>query len=132
MKKISLILLLTSLFFTLNSFAQEGPDQRMRGPGPEQQKAQMEKMIADLDLSDDQSEAMKEIMKDYRGKMRNVRDESNGDRMAMREDLEALNDERNAELQTLLTEAQYNTHLQNEAERRKHLWLKISDFFEEN
>lgn len=102
--------------FTLAAQAQRG---RTNMSLEERAEKQTERMTKQLGLSDAQSAKVQELNLKYGEKIKEVRDNADGDREAMRANLETLQTERNAELKTLLTEAQYASHLKTEAERRQ-------------
>ncbi len=83
----------------------------------EQQTANMTEKLS---LSEAQSAKVKEINLKYAQKMKEARENATGDREAMRASMVAMRDEQDKELQTVLTEEQWQQ------------WVKFRDEQKEN
>ena len=95
---------------------QAGP----RGGGPRggQGQEQMQALIAELGLNEDQQEEWQAINQKYRGQMRAMREEANGDFASMRGKMQELRAAQNEEIKAILTDEQYQKYEKFVAERR--------------
>jgi hypothetical protein len=95
---------------------------RREAPSPEQRAAKMEErhqaMAEKLGLTEQLSVAFKGINDKYREQLKEVRANASEDRRANGQQMKAIRDAQNAELQTLLTPEQYEM-LQAEQEAAK-------------
>ena len=82
-------------------------------------KMQTERMKKDLNLSDKQTDDVSTINLKFAKKMEMQRKNSNGNRETMREQMMTMRKEKNAALQKILSNDQYEKMLEIEAERRK-------------
>lgn len=113
MKKIfakSKVLLIAILINSAAVFAQ-GPD----GPRAEHK----ERMIKELNLTTEQQTEMKAVHKSFRKEVKALRDANDGDRKAMRSQVEALEVERNKEIAQILDAEQYAKFEKLEAEMKE-------------
>jgi hypothetical protein len=95
---------------------------RREAPSAEQRAAKMderhEEMAARLGLNEEQSVAVKGINEKYRTQMKDARANAGEDRKANGQQMKAIHDAQNAELQAVLTPEQYEM-LQAEQEAAK-------------
>ena len=115
------ILALTLLL--IGGFAlQAQPGGGGRAMNPEQRaEQQTTQMTEQLTLSDAQSGKVKEINLKYANKMKEARDQADGDWSAMRETMTAIRGEQDKELQTVLTKEQWekwSKHLEEQRANR--------------
>ncbi len=82
-------------------------------------KMQTERMKKDLNLSDKQTDEVSAINLKFAKKMEMQRKNSNGNRESMREQMMTMRKEKNAALQKILSNDQYEKMLEIDAERRK-------------
>lgn len=103
-------------------------------PSPEEQKVEMAKQFKiakeKLSLTPDQEIKFKEISKKYASKGKIIKD-GEGDKKAKHKLLLELKSQRNAEMKTILSEAQFKTYLQLKDERRERMKNKMKDQNEE-
>jgi hypothetical protein len=92
------------MILTLSAFAQRGGGDRTPEDVAEKQTQRMHEQ---LDLSATQLTSVKAINLKYAEKMSEARENAAGDRSAMRTIMQDLRTQKNAELQGVLTEAQY-------------------------
>ncbi len=86
---------------------------------PEQRATQQTAtMTTQLSLSDAQSAKVKEIHLKYANKMKEARESANGDRDAMRNTMTAIRQEQDKELQTVVTEEQWQKWVKYRDEQR--------------
>jgi len=116
MKKERLFLLILGLFVFNLSFAQRGGGDR--AAMEERRKAQFEKMVAAVDLSEDQATEIKSINKEYMDKMRAMRRDADGSREGMRETMMKLRKEQKGEIKDILTAEQFVKYEKFEEEQR--------------
>jgi len=107
-------------FFTISVAAQPG---QSRGQGrtqmnPEQRKAQMERFATTLELNEEQKESYFQMEEGFAKKMQELRSGSQGDRMAMREGMMKLRQEREESIKALLNEEQLVQYNELMAQRR--------------
>lgn len=122
MKKISILGLMATMLFTVQVYAQQGPGQ---GPGggrfnmePKEMAArQTEQMKKELNLTDEQLPKVEELNLKYAEKMKEARDQANGDRDAMRSTMRSMMAEKDKELKNILTEDQWTAFLKMREER---------------
>lgn len=113
MKKI-LIPLIAGLFFTITGIAQPPGGQF----DPEEMvRQQTQQMVEDLGLNETQEEKVDSLNRKYGQKMGEMFQSAQGDFQGMREKMETLREEKNAELKTILTEEQYTKHVELEKKR---------------
>ena len=87
-------------------------------PSPEDMAArQTDQMTKKLNLDEAQTAKVKEINLTYAKKMLETRENNRGDRQAMREAITPIQEEKNAELKTILTEEQYKSYEEMLAKR---------------
>lgn len=136
MKKYTFLLLLTIPFtFACNSSkqttttaatptAEATPPTNPRQAGPRdgqrggQGQEQLQALIAELGLNEDQKEEWQAINQKYRGQMRTMREEANGDFSSMRGKMQELRAAQNEEIKAILTDEQYQKYEKFMAERR--------------
>ena len=84
---------------------------RRAAPSPEQRAAKMDErhqaMVEKLGLTEEQSVAVKAINEKYRAQMGEARTNAGEDRKANGQQMKAIRDAQNTELQTVLTPEQY-------------------------
>ena len=86
---------------------------------PEQRATQQTvAMTAQLSLSDAQSAKVKEINLKYANKMKEAREKATGDRDAMRATMTTIRQEQDKELQTVMTEEQWQQWVKYRDEQR--------------
>lgn len=113
MKK-TLIPLIAGLFFTIAGIAQPPGGQF----DPEEMvKRQTQQMVEDLGLNEAQEVKVDSLNRKYSQKMGEMFQSAQGDFQGMREKMETLREEKNAELKTILTEEQYTKHVELEKKR---------------
>jgi len=115
MKKEKLFLLLLGLFMFNLSFAQRGQD---RNALEDRRKAQFEKMVAALELSEDQVTEMKSINKEYGDKMRTMRRDDTKSREDIRANMKTMRAAQHAEIKDILTAEQFVKYENYQAEQR--------------
>lgn len=115
--KLRFYFLATALLFATVVMAQ--PPQG--GPGmmnPEEMvKRQTDEMVKELGLDAKQTEKVTAINKKYADKMGKLFQESQGNREGMREKMQALRTEKDAELKPILTAEQYTKYQELEKQR---------------
>lgn len=120
MKKLHLILLAATTFFLAagNLQAQERKvlSEEEREEIVENAKINLEKLA----LTDGQKPSYKAINQKYAEKLKTLK-LSEEDRRTKLKAAKAIQEEKNAEMKTLLNEAQYKTYLEMQAERRNKL-----------
>lgn len=116
MKTISSIFLTLAMIFVAGiAVAQPGGG---RNQNPEEMAArQTEHMTTSLGLSADQAAAVQEINLKFAQQRADARANSQGDQEAMRETMQGMRADHNAELQAVLTEAQYTQFTEMQAQR---------------
>ena len=138
MKKYTFLVLLTIAFaFACNSSkqststattsaaAEAAPPTNPRQAGPRgggqrggQGQEQLQALMAELGLNEDQKEEWQAINQKYRGQMRAMREEANGDFASMRGKMQELRTAQNEEIKAILTDEQYQKYEKFMAERR--------------
>ena len=137
MKKYTFLLLLVITFaFACNSSkqstttaatstAEATPPTNPRQAGPRgggarggQGQEQLQALITELGLNEDQKEEWQAINQKYRGQMRAMREEANGDFSSMRGKMQELRAAQNEEIKAILTDEQYQKYEKFVAERR--------------
>ncbi len=118
MMKNILFSIFTILFVSLALTANAQP-QHKEFNAEDMSKMQTERMKKELNLSDKQTTEVSAINLKYAQKMEEQRKNSSGDRESMREEMETMQEEKNAEFKKVLTEEQYEQMLKNEEEMRK-------------
>ncbi len=137
MKKYTFPLLLAVIFtFACNSSkqsttttatttAEATPPTNPRQAGPRgggarggQGQEQLQALIAELGLNEDQKEEWQAINQKYRGQMRTMREEANGDFASMRGKMQELRAAQNEEIKAILTDEQFEKYQKFMAERR--------------
>lgn len=120
MKKLHLILLAATTFFLAagNLQAQERKvlSEEEREEIVENAKINLEKLA----LTDEQKPSYKAINQKYAEKLKTLK-LNEEDRRTKLKAAKAIQEEKNAEMKTLLNEAQYKTYLEMQAERRNKL-----------
>lgn len=87
-----------------------GPKQgAQKQKGSDRQEA-LKALITDLGLTSDQEAEFKAIQKKYRGQMQKVRNNSQGDRQAMRSSMEEIREKQDTELKALLDKDQFTKY----------------------
>ena len=107
MKVLKTLLLFGCLILVSVSYGQDRPRSERSAERVKERGAQFNKMVAELKLSKDQAETLKEINQDYRSKMRKIRQENEGDRPAMRSKMQELRTNQQAEIKDIMTEEQF-------------------------
>lgn len=97
-----------------------GQAQGQRGPmmSPEQRKAQMEKLAADLEMNDEQKASYFKLEDEFSAKMQALRTENQGDFSAMREGMTQLRQERQDGIMALLNDEQKVKYEEIQANRQ--------------
>lgn len=105
----------------LLAFSQITLAQRGRRGGDPQKRAerQTQQMVEKLSLSEAQAEKIKTVNMDMAKKMQEAFANADGDREAMRENMQAIREEHKTELKKYLTSEQLETWETVEAERRE-------------
>ncbi len=75
-------------------------------PNKGEKREERKKMMADLNMSDDQSKQFKEANEDFRVKAQKIRDNSAIDKVEKKKQLMALNQERKTKVEEILTPEQ--------------------------
>lgn len=115
-KFLAMIALIFTFSFAAN--AQRGGDRER--PMPEQMaERQTERMVEQLELNDTQAAQVEKINLAAAVKMQEARENSDGDREAMKEVRTAIRTEQTAALQSVLTEAQFQTYEESLAQGGK-------------
>lgn len=117
MKKV-IGLFLVILVCSVSMYAQKGKrDGRMGDPSK-----RMEQMITDLKMNDTQAADFRKIHQDFMEKMRKERNEIQKDmqidRTKMREKMEKMRADRDAEIKKILTEDQYKQYLEKQKQQQ--------------
>lgn len=86
-------------------------------PRGQRERINFDQLAAQLALSPEQEEQFVALNEDFQTKMQEMRD-SGTDRMAMREQMRSMRDERSAELKKILTEEQFQQYEKIIAEQR--------------
>lgn len=81
-------------------------------------KQQIERLSDRLYLTDDQKKEFESINNEFFTKMRAERNTNQGDREKMRESMQALMNERDARIKSLLTDEQYKQYVANQEQMR--------------
>lgn len=122
MKKISIFSILALVLFAVQGYAQQGPGPRggRFNMEPKEMAAQQtEQMKKQLNLTDEQLPKIEALNLKYAEKMKAARDEAAGDRDAMRNTMRSMFNEKDTELQKILTEDQWATLQKVRQERRQ-------------
>jgi Spy/CpxP family protein refolding chaperone len=123
LNKMRLRFYFTATIMLLASIVMAQPPQG--GPGrmnPEEMvKRQTEEMVKELSLDATQTEKVTAINKKYADKMGEVFQSSQGNREGMREKMQALRTEKEAELKTVLTVSQFTKYQGIEQKRREEM-----------
>ena len=93
---------------SLVTFAQE----HMGGRPQMDPAAQTEKLAKDLGLSDDQKAKISPIISDAIQQRKDARAKSNGDRNAFRESMKTIEQNKDAQFKTILTDEQFKKYQQ--------------------
>lgn len=115
MKKL-LLTVIVGLLLTITGNAQPQGGRGQFNP-EEMVKRQTEQMVADLDLNKEQIPKVEAINKKYSEKTQQIFQNGDGDRSKNREKMESLRNEKNVELKTVLTKAQYTKFIELEEKR---------------
>ena len=112
------VLLFTALFLFMGFNADA---QRRGGPPNAEEMAnkQTEHMTEELSLSTDQVAKVEAINLDYAKRIQAAREENAGNRSAMKEIMTAIENEKAAEMKTVLTEDQYKSFEEMQANQAK-------------
>ena len=98
----------------------QGRGQGRRGQrDPEAQKKRLQEMYAELNLSEAQIVKVEEIAAKYQAKRRALRESSNGDRAAMRSEMQKQREAQNAELSGVMTKEQFAKYLEIQKAQRR-------------
>lgn len=116
MKKV-LTICLIAMITSVSSFAQN-PQHVRRGGRMMDPKQQIERLSDKLYLTDDQKKEFESINNEFFTKMRAERNTNQGDREKMRESMQALMNERDARIKSLLTDEQYKQYVANQEQMR--------------
>ena len=108
-----------TLLFVCIAVSTQAQPQHKKFNAEDMSKMQTEMMKKELNLSDKQTTEVSAINLKFAKKMDEQRKNSDGDREAMHEEMEAMQEERNAELKKVLTEEQYEKMLAKEEEMKK-------------
>lgn len=104
-------------FVALLTFPLQAQQPQREGGTPEEMaKRQTERMKKSLELTDQQAVKVNEINLKFIKKQAEVRKDAGEDRTAMRETMVKLRKERQAELKTAMSDAQYTKMLEQEKE----------------
>ena len=93
--------------------------QNSRPSSEEFVKKQTEQMVKDLDLNEKQTKQVSDLNTKFAEQMKKARDENQGNRDKMRASMKKMRDDRNIELKKILTDEQYNKHLELQEKRMK-------------
>lgn len=110
-----LTIIMVSIFYMTCAGEQERQE-RQRRMDPEQMT---KTLTEELNLSDEQAARIKEILIDSQEKMREIRDNAQGDRSAMRESMRQLRDETDDRIMAELDENQKEKFRELQEERRR-------------
>lgn len=98
----------------------EEVEPKPRGHEGRKPRVDVDDLVAQLGLSEEQETEFLEMWYGSQDKLRAIREEHRGDRSTMREEMKALREKRNTELETILTEAQLKKYYEIlDANRRK-------------
>lgn len=99
----------------------EGPrrDGRRGQRDPEAQKKRMQEMYAELNLSEAQIVKVEEISTKYQALRKALFENSNGDREAMRGEMQKQREEQNKELSGVMTKEQFAKYLEIQKAQRE-------------
>ncbi|MDR3250981.1 MAG: hypothetical protein LBT42_04870 [Tannerella sp.] len=92
---------------------------RQRGGGQGDMTARYAELKKDLKLSDQQVDSLKAIDTEVFAKMRDLREESGGDRDKMRELMTKVNEKRDERVKAILSKEQFDKYKESEAQRRQ-------------
>lgn len=119
------LLFIAALIMSMITFAQPPGGQGGNQFDPEEMvKRQTEQMVTDLTLNADQTKKVEEINRKYGKKMNEMfqgNRDGGGDWSKMREKMEAIRTDKNAELKTVLTDDQYNKYIEIEKKRMEEM-----------
>jgi len=87
-------------------------------PGPMSPDEQLKRMTKDFNLTADQQAKIKPILVDARKKMEDVRNDSSGDRQAMRQKMMQIRQDTNDQVRALLDDKQKEKFDKQEQERK--------------
>ena len=87
-------------------------------PGPMSPDEQLKRMTKDFNLTADQQAKIKPILVDARKKMEDVRNDSSGDRQAMRQKMMQIRQDTNDQVRALLADKQKEKFDKQEQERK--------------
>ena len=110
MKKV-IGLCLVLLISSVSVFAQSGKRGAKKGGDPAQR---CEKMIADLKLDEKQAVDFRKVETEFREKMKAERKQTESDRQKMREKMNTMRNDRDAQIKKILTEEQYKQYLEKQ------------------
>lgn len=118
MKKV-LTICLIAMFTSVWSFTYaQNPHHGRRGNRTMDPKQQIERLSDKLYLTDAQKKEFESINNEFFTKMRAERNTNRSDREKMRESMQALLNERDARIKSLLTAEQYKQYVANEEQMR--------------
>ncbi len=85
---------------------------------PEAQKKRQQEMYAQLNLSEAQVVKVEEISAKYQAKRKTLRESNNGDREAMRGEMQKQREDQNKELSSVMTKEQFAKYLEIQKTQR--------------
>lgn len=111
----TIVLTLTALMMTLSIAFAQAPAEDGHGHGKHDKGQMIEKLKADLNLSDEQVEQLTALHEKHKAERQEFKEEN----QEYKEKRKALQDKHMAEMKEILTEEQYNKLLELKAEHRK-------------
>ena len=98
-----------------------GGQRRGAGAGPMSPDDQLKRMTKDLDLTADQQAKIKPILVDSQKKMEDLRNDSSGDRQAMRQKMVQIRQDTNDQVRAQLNDTQKTKFDKQEQEREERM-----------
>ncbi|MDA3929902.1 MAG: hypothetical protein PF541_13200 [Prolixibacteraceae bacterium] len=117
--KIKSIFLVLGIVISMLSVAQGPGGQRPNFDPDEMVKRQTDEMVENLGLSDEQAIQVKALNEKYGKKMGEAFQNAGEDRSSMRETMQTIRKEKDAELMDVLTEEQFTKYQDIEKKRRE-------------
>lgn len=120
MKKV-LVICLIALISGVTSFAADKAPQQRSGNRGMDSKKRMEQMYKDLNLNEQQKKQFQKINDDFMEKMKKQREAGETDRQKMRENMQKMQNEREAQIKKVLTDEQYKQYTKKQEEMKKQM-----------
>ncbi|WP_106832275.1 DUF4890 domain-containing protein [Parabacteroides pacaensis] len=122
MKKV-LAICLIAMICSVSSFAQQENAQQKRGERGRMMdpKKRTEQMCKELNLNEKQTKEFTKINDEFFEKMKKQRESGEKDRTKLREAMEKLQNDREAQIKKVLTDEQYKKYTAKQEEMRKNM-----------